>query len=138
MSDSSRKVRSCRAALTALVFGAVCLCPAAATPAATPGGGERPAWDRKLDPLLRIAALGARRTSGLFSDSIRGGSAEGLRLLPPFVRAERGAPEPVLYLKARIKDDGRTVEALRELGAEVRGRVGPIASRRAPLSALEG
>src|SRR5712692_8835725 len=100
MSQSPRKVLNGRAVLAALVFGAVCLRPAAALPArADPAGAERTAWELKLDPFLRMAALGVRRSSGVFSDSIPGGSAEGLRLLPPFVRAERGAPAPVLYLK---------------------------------------
>src|SRR6266849_3811355 len=139
MSEPQLKAPSGRTVLTPLMFGVLCLLPAAALPAgAEPAEAERPAWERKLDPFLRIAALGVPRSSGIFSDSIPGGSAEGLRLVPPFARAERGTTEPILYLKAQIRDDGRTLEALRDLGVEVRGRVGPIASLRAPLSALAG
>ena len=110
-------------------------------------GGPRPGatgagWAARLDPFLRRVALGTTRTEGRFADRIPGRSAAALRTLPRFVRAERDAAEPVLYVKARLQEgpaerpDG-IEKVLAGLGIEVRGRVGPFLSLRVPASALE-
>jgi len=73
-------------------------------PAAPPSAPGR-SWDRKLDPFLRRVALGIERRQGVFVDRLPARSRETLSTLPPFVRAERDADDPILYVKARLRDD---------------------------------
>jgi subtilisin family serine protease len=120
------------------------------------GGGrgpDRPAWAGKLDPFLRHVALGSTRTQGVFGESLPPGAPAVLKALPPFVRFERGrvgaaAGEPIFYVKAGVVDggpgggpgggalDAELARSLRDLGVEVRARVGTVASLAVPVSAL--
>jgi subtilisin family serine protease len=107
--------------------------------------GADPAWAAKLDPFLKRVALGGARREGAFSAPIPPGSAAALRALPAFVRGERDADRPALYVKARLRDgaagpreaDGALERRLAEIGIETRARVGPILSLRVPADALE-
>jgi subtilisin family serine protease len=111
---------------------------------AAPGAG-RPAWERKLDPLLRRVALGSKRREGRFEEPLPAGGEAVLRSLPPFVRLDRRGDRAALMVKARLADgtageDGAGSplrRRLQELGVEVRGRVGAIASLRVPVGSLE-
>jgi minor extracellular serine protease Vpr len=129
-----------------------------ASTAAAPGPPAR-AWDRKLDPFLRRAALGVERHQGPLRDRLPAGSRAAMATIPPFVRAERDADDPILYVKARLAEGigggearvGLTreqaaahrrlpaalAEKLGGLGAVVRGRAGAIVSLAIPASALE-
>lgn len=108
-----------------------------------PDGAGR-AWEDKLDPFLRQAALGTSRRTGRFSEAVPAGSEAALAALPLFVRIDRSGPEPALLVKARIDDGGdpevrgRLERMLADLGAEVRGRAGAIASLRVPAGSLAG
>ncbi len=140
--------------LVLLLFSA----PVASWPG-SPSPGS-PGWEAKLDPFLRQVALGTRKTEGIFTEPIPARSAAALRSLPAFVRAERNAAEPILYVKAGLAGEqagepsgalaasgskgagappgaGALEAALRDLGVEIRGRVGPIVSLKVPASALE-
>ena len=134
-------------------------------PAAPPAGPGH-SWDRKLDPFLRGVALGVERRQGVFVERLPARSREAIAMLPPFVRAERDADDPILYVKARLRDDvangdrresatarrsvvtSRLEAALRRvppglagrfdsLGVTVRGRAGSIVTLAVPASALE-
>ncbi len=116
---------------------------APATRGAVPGAG-RPGWEGKLDPFLRRVALGSERREGRFSEPLSPGGEAVLRSLPGFVRLDRRGDRAALMVKARIAD-GTPEEAgaglrigrrLEELGVEVRGRVGEIASLRVPVGSL--
>jgi len=134
-----------RARILALVLPA--LLALGATDGPDPAGG--PEWSAKLDPFLRRVALGTTKTEGRFTERIPAGRA-ALLTLPPFVRAERSRPDPILYVKARLEEapaapggprapeapGGPVERALRDLGVEVRGRVGAVASLAVPASAL--
>lgn len=130
---------------------AVCAALALASPArllsreAPPGDPSRPGWETKLDPFLRRVALGSSRVTGRFAQPIPARSAEAVRALPPFIRADRGAAVPAVFVKARLAAPiGAAAEAwpairerLEEAGAQVRGRVGANVSLRVPAGDLE-
>ncbi|HEV8199456.1 MAG TPA: S8 family serine peptidase [Candidatus Polarisedimenticolia bacterium] len=111
-------------------------------------------------------ALGVERRQGVFVDRLPARSREALSTLPPFVRAERDADDPILYIKARLRDDvgngdgGKSASARRgvatsrleaalrrvppglagrldTLGVTVRGRAGSIVTLAVPASALQ-
>ena len=75
-----------------------------ASAAAAPGAPPSRTWDRKLDPFLRRAALGVERRQGLLVDRLPARSRAAFATLPPFVRAERDADDPILYVKARLAE----------------------------------
>ena len=120
-------------------------------------------WEDKLDPFLRRVALGEERRQGTLVDHLPARSRAAVATLPSFVQADRNAADPILYVRARVRDDaadggapgepsgpGRSGSApgrrlspglaarLAALGVEVRGRAGAIVSLAAPASALEG
>lgn len=115
---------------------------AAPPPGAAP---ERRTWDRKLDPFLRRIALGSEKHQGPIEEKVPARSRELMQTLPSFVRAEREADNPVLYVKARLaprrEDQARASQELdarlQALGVTVRGRAGDIVSLAVPASALE-
>jgi subtilisin family serine protease len=142
------------------VLAVLALAALSALGAAPRGGradleGARAGWAAKLDPFLRRIALGTRRIEGRFTEAIPARSAAALRTLPGFVRADREAARPALYVKARLEDGaagemgprgeprGRAAgphgiePLLAAMGIVVRGRVGPIVSLRVPVDALE-
>src|SRR6266478_2407792 len=114
MPASLRRGRSASWALLLLaVMTPVALRPGDGSASAAAGdpGGRRSArvdseWPHKLDPPLRMVALGTTRTQGRFTDRIPAQSAAAIQALPAFVRAERESAEPLLYVKARIADAG--------------------------------
>ena len=128
-------------ALRAVALAGIAGILAALTPAgAAPAGGgppDREAIARKLDPLLRRVAYGVGRTQGLLTDRLPARSRAAARALPSFVRAERDRDDPLLYVNARVAPGAGDLAALVAAGAEVRGRVGDIASLAMPASALE-
>jgi subtilisin family serine protease len=156
-----------------LVAGLLIGWSAAAAQAAPDAGSAAPlakpgrSWDCKLDPFLRRMALGVERRQGVFDDRLPARSRAALEALPPFVRAERDGDDPILYVKARLRDDvvegaGRATDRgsvhgaptsrldaglrrlpsqlagrLDALGVTVRGRAGSIVTLAVPASALE-
>src|SRR5215831_9166314 len=62
-------------------------------------------WDRKLDPFLRRIALGSEKHQGPIAENVPARSRELMRALPAFVRAERDADDPIVYVKARVAAD---------------------------------
>jgi subtilisin family serine protease len=64
------------------------------------------------------------------------GRAELIRSLPPFVRADGDLTEPAVYVLAELKE-GPVEWKLHGLGAEIRGRIGNVASLRLPASTLK-
>src|SRR5436309_4264781 len=115
-----------------------------AGPSGAEGSAAPSGWERKLDPFLRRVALGTVRVQGRFAESVPGLSAAAARALPSFVQAARDG-SPIVQVKAGIQEDvfaaGRGWEeigpALSELGVEVRGHVGRVASLRVPAAAIE-
>src|SRR5262249_42199307 len=110
---------------------------------ASPAGA--PGWERKLDPFLRRLALGTRRSEGRFSQAVPGHPGAAARTPPPLPQVSRGTANPIVHVKAGLRDDaqarGRGWQALRpalrEMGVDIRGRVGPIASLSVPAEAIE-
>jgi subtilisin family serine protease len=120
---------------------------------------ETRSWDRKLDPFLRHIALGSEKHQGPIEEKLPARSREVMHALPPFVRAERDADDPIVYVKARLQSmrdevataprsaaapgEGRArlpealARRLQALGVTVRGRAGDIVSLAVPASALE-
>jgi len=97
--------------------------PAAGSDAAVGGGGDRrPA---AIDPLLRRAVEAVRRGAPL----------------PSNVPADHDRRDPGLRVKAGLREGAswtRLEPTLRDMGVEIRGRVGPVAALRVPASAFDG
>jgi subtilisin family serine protease len=106
------------------VLGLLCLLNAA----------EASEWAGKLGPHLKKIALGSSVSDRLGGRQMRPGSRELLRSLPPYLRAERHGAEEFLYVHAGL--EGFCEQKLRDLGVEIRGRVGDIASLHLPAAAL--
>jgi subtilisin family serine protease len=158
---SGRSLPYFYATLPALLVAALLTLWPGSNGLAAPAFGPGRSWDRKLDPFLRRVALGVERRQGVFVDRLPARSHQVLATLPPFVRAERDGDDPILYVKARLRDDvaagggrdrgapaGRLEAALRrvpaglagrldDLGVTVRGRAGAIVTLAVPASALE-
>src|SRR5262249_40367451 len=108
------------------------------------GVAPSPAWQSKLDPFLRKLAVGTFKMRGGFKDAIPRHSREAALSLPSFIRQER-TDAPVVLVKAGMSAAavaaGRPGTALPRawavVGVEIRGRVGGVASLRAPAAALE-
>jgi subtilisin family serine protease len=103
---------------------------------------ERRDWDRKLDPFLRRIALGIEKHQGPIEEKMPARSREVMHTLPSFVRAERDADDPIVYVKARLQPMRAPLpegldRRLQALGVTVRGRAGDIMSLMVPASALE-
>jgi subtilisin family serine protease len=90
-------------------------------------------------------AEGSSRIQGLFRTALPARSRAVVRSLPPgLLRFDADAAEPILYVKAQIGEEAlgpaglspRLRLKLDEIGVEVRGRVGGIASLRVPAPAL--
>ena len=109
--------------------------------AAPPPGieSETRSWDRKLDPFLRRIALGSEKHQGPIAEKLPARSREVMRALPPFVRAERDAADPIVYVKARLAPGRDTAldRRLQALGVTVRSRAGDIVSLAVPVSSLD-
>jgi subtilisin family serine protease len=117
----------------------------AAAPAPVSDAAVERGWEAKLDGFLRRVALGSRRVSGRFVETVPPGSRAALALLPPFVRRGERHGEPFLLVKAGVVEAAahpgpRRTELLGTIeaaGAELRGRVGSIVSLRVPARAVE-
>src|SRR5215831_15374701 len=110
---------------------------------AAPPRGTAPeprTWDRKLDPFLRRIALGSEKHQGPIEEKVPAQSRELMHTLPSFVRAERDADNPLLYVKGRLapaREDGTLDKRLQALGVTVRGRAGNVVSLAVPAASLE-
>jgi subtilisin family serine protease len=111
---------------------------------ASPSGSVSAGWERKLDPFLRRLATGSVRRQGRFTDAVEPRSAAAARALPSFIQVER-ADAPVVQVKAALRDGAFAAghgwedlgPALAEIGVEMKGHVGGVASLRVPAAALE-
>ncbi len=111
-----------------------------------PAGDEAvaPGWERKLDPFLRRLALGTSRVEGRFVETVPGLSMEAARSLPAFLQVER-SDAPAVQVKAGILQGAAAADrvwkslgpVLSDLGVEIRGQVGAIASLHVPAAAIE-
>src|SRR3989449_5520259 len=118
--------------------------PSGGSSGADSAGPAPPGWERKLDPFLRQIALGTIRVQGRFTERVERHSAAAARALPSFVQAERGEL-PVVRVKAGIREDALGADrgwqdlepALSDIGVEIQGRVGGVASLRVPAAAIE-
>jgi subtilisin family serine protease len=93
-----------------------------------------PEWAGKLGPHLKKLALGTSVSDLRGGRELRAGSQELMRALPSYLRADRDGPQPVIHVHAMLT--GQCEQQLRALGAEIKGRVGDIASLRLPAAAL--
>jgi hypothetical protein len=88
---------------------------------------ETRSWDRKLDPFLRHIALGSEKHQGPIEEKLPARSREVMHALPPFVRAERDADDPIVYVKARLqpmRDEVATAPRSAAAPGEGRSRAG--------------
>ena len=100
--------------------------------------GADPTWERKLDPFLKRMAQGSSVTRDGVQSSLTARSRPVLLSLPKFVQVDHRGATPALYVKAAIERRYEMLEPLfREMGVELRARVGDIVSLRVPAESLQ-